>query len=767
MKRARSKLRWAAGVTALALAIAVTASFGPLARSLARGRALRFGLRFEADSVRPGWMSVVFASVRLASLEPGASFHAELSEVRVGLGLTLQPEALEVVGGSVRARGSLDEIRSRFQPGGARAGEVRQTALTMRAKELTVGWESDADPTKHADLDGVSLTRDADGVRASVRKVSGNFAFGGAEVHDLDIELGHGGAFVAAHAHDALVVWGRAAFAEGRSDVSQEADADATQRTGDRAIALTDRIRARLAQFSGLFPQDARADIAQLTCRFGDDEAHALSLGPGAAELSRNETHFVATYATGAQADQAGLTIRALLPSAPDGDASVSLEGGPIPLELLGVHDGALGLVDTGHATLTGRAHVTLAGDRTGLTFDLAGQLRNLSLLQPRLAAAPLRGVDMQAALRGVMEPGGNLRFDELSMTFGVLHVEASGTLSQQPDRSSSAFRFELPSTSCEALLESMPTALLPALQGTRWRGSLGARGRVALDSLEPERLELEYDVQDDCHPTEVPTELARTRFKNPFEYKIYLPDGTTALQLSGPGSPNWTPLSDISAYLQVALLTTEDAAFPHHHGFNRAAIKSSIIANLKAHRFVRGASTLTMQLAKNLFLSRDKTLSRKLEEVVLTDYLEQAFSKEEILELYLNVVEFGPSVYGITAASQYYFGRNPDELDLAESFYLSSILPSPRRFAAMRDGDEAPDGWMRNLRSLMRIAHKRGLLTRSELEDGLAQRVVFWHGGPRPGLRPPVHRGSPLDGPVNEGDMDAPPDDPSMPAVP
>ena len=113
-----------------------------------------------------------------------------------------------------------------------------------------------------------------------------------------------------------------------------------------------------------------------------------------------------------------------------------------------------------------------------------------------------------------------------------------------------------------------------------------------------------------------------------------------------------------------AAVLTTEDGAFYKHHGFNHAAIRNSAAANLKARRFVRGASTITMQLAKNLFLSREKTLSRKIEEVILTDYLEQAFRKDDMMELYLNVIEFGPDVYGVTQAAEYYFGRKPEELE-------------------------------------------------------------------------------------------------------
>jgi membrane peptidoglycan carboxypeptidase len=212
---------------------------------------------------------------------------------------------------------------------------------------------------------------------------------------------------------------------------------------------------------------------------------------------------------------------------------------------------------------------------------------------------------------------------------------------------------------------------------------------------------------------------------------------------------------------MQVAVLTTEDGGFLHHRGFNRPSIRSSIVANLKARRFVRGASTITMQLAKNLFLSRDKTLARKLEEVVLTEYLEQTFSKDELMELYLNVIEFGPAVYGITNASEYYFGRSPGDLNLAESLFLSSLLPSPIRYGAMRDLPQLPEGWTRMLHSMMQMEEKRGLITDAELAEGQSESIVFWHGGQRPPPRPAAQVRSRLQG---EGDVDG---SPPLPADP
>jgi membrane peptidoglycan carboxypeptidase len=286
--------------------------------------------------------------------------------------------------------------------------------------------------------------------------------------------------------------------------------------------------------------------------------------------------------------------------------------------------------------------------------------------------------------------------------------------------------------------------------------GTFGMNGRLAFDTQALDELKLDYEIHDTCTVTNVPAALDPAQFQRPFVHRVVLPDGSVGEQETGPGTTNWTPLDQISPYMQVAVLTTEDGSFRKHHGFNRASIRASIIANLKAHRFVRGASTITMQLAKNLFLEREKTLARKLEEVVLAEYLEESFSKDELMELYLNVIEFGPAIYGITSAAEYYFGRTPAELNLAECFFLSSLLPAPLRYGAMRESGEVPEAWMRLLRGLMTTAHDFGRITDAELAEAAGEAVVFWRSGERPPPRPPVRARAQLDG-QSEEDLGVP----------
>lgn len=142
-----------------------------------------------------------------------------------------------------------------------------------------------------------------------------------------------------------------------------------------------------------------------------------------------------------------------------------------------------------------------------------------------------------------------------------------------------------------------------------------------------------------------------------------------------------WVNLSEISPYLIKAVLIAEDDRFYMHEGFDIEGIKEAIQKDLKKGKFVAGGSTISQQLAKNLFLTPEKTVARKLREAIITWKLEKALSKRRILELYLNVVEWGPGIFGAEAASNYYFGKSAKELTPEEASRLAAILPNPLRY--------------------------------------------------------------------------------------
>jgi membrane peptidoglycan carboxypeptidase len=204
---------------------------------------------------------------------------------------------------------------------------------------------------------------------------------------------------------------------------------------------------------------------------------------------------------------------------------------------------------------------------------------------------------------------------------------------------------------------------------------------------------------------------------------------------------------------METAVLICEDSRFFRHDGFDQEAIESSIRQNVIAQSFLRGASTISMQLAKNLYLESQKTVARKLQEAVLTLLLEQRLDKQQILELYLNVIEFGPGIYGIGPAAQHFFNTTPAELSLGQALYLASILPRPSVQYFASDGSVTPRR-AEYLRKLMHIAHKIHRITEEELEDALEEQVTF--GVPQPPRVPVVDETVPRDG--AELGVEAPP---------
>lgn len=141
-----------------------------------------------------------------------------------------------------------------------------------------------------------------------------------------------------------------------------------------------------------------------------------------------------------------------------------------------------------------------------------------------------------------------------------------------------------------------------------------------------------------------------------------------------------WTPLSRISPHLQKAVIVSEDALFFQHEGFDWGGIQDATIRNIKSGKLSRGGSTITQQLAKNLYLSSEKTLWRKVQEALIARSLERRLTKKRILEIYLNVAEWGQGVYGAEAAAQHHFGKPAAQLTAEEAAMLAAMLPAPLR---------------------------------------------------------------------------------------
>lgn len=251
-------------------------------------------------------------------------------------------------------------------------------------------------------------------------------------------------------------------------------------------------------------------------------------------------------------------------------------------------------------------------------------------------------------------------------------------------------------SETCQAWFLSVPEELRTGpLQGLTFTGDF----KFDL-KLKPE-VKLDWTLT--CkHPKPAPAFI--TILTKQFEYVAYDGKGQEFTRKTGVNTKGWTPLQNINPNIVTALTTTEDPGFFQHKGFIRQAVENSIIDNLKAGKALRGASTITMQLAKNLWLRRTKTLGRKVQEAFLTIVLESHLSKDQILELYLNVVEFGPDLYGIGPASKELLGTDPMNLSLVDSLYLVLRLPSPKKAGPL---DEHKKAQIKKLLQMMAASGK------------------------------------------------------------
>lgn len=178
-----------------------------------------------------------------------------------------------------------------------------------------------------------------------------------------------------------------------------------------------------------------------------------------------------------------------------------------------------------------------------------------------------------------------------------------------------------------------------------------------------------------------------RLRDHNP-DTTAFMQQGLERLQARSPRAQlqhRWAPYEQISIELKRAAIAAEDQKFLDHEGFDVEAIQEAYEENERRGRIRRGASTISQQLAKNLFLSPQRTYLRKAHEAVITLMIEALLSKRRILEIYLNVVEWGNGIYGAEAAAQYYYGISAAELDAEQAARMAAMLPNPRFYSGNR----------------------------------------------------------------------------------
>jgi len=246
-----------------------------------------------------------------------------------------------------------------------------------------------------------------------------------------------------------------------------------------------------------------------------------------------------------------------------------------------------------------------------------------------------------------------------------------------------------------QSILDAFPQGLFESLEGLKVQGKVKYNLNFYLDTKIPDSVRFNSTLT----PVDFKIvqwgktnlqKINNTFVYTPYEYGKPMRDITI-----GPSNPNFTPLSAISKNFINAVLTAEDPSFFTHNGFVEESIRKSIAVNFKEKKFKRGGSTISMQLVKNVYLSRQKTLARKAEEILIVWLIEHnhLISKQRMLEVYFNIMELGQNIYGIGEASRYYFGKQPADLTIGDGLFLASIVPKPKAsmYKFMADGSLKP----------------------------------------------------------------------------
>ncbi|NVO02060.1 MAG: transglycosylase domain-containing protein [Bacteroidetes bacterium] len=272
---------------------------------------------------------------------------------------------------------------------------------------------------------------------------------------------------------------------------------------------------------------------------------------------------------------------------------------------------------------------------------------------------------------------------------------------------------------------ESIPKGLFSNIEGIKTTGTLSYHLKFFIDTKEPDSVKL--------YSALIPKNLKVvkygktdfTKINKPFKHKVFLEGDEVTQFIVGPENPDFTPIEEISTYVKDAILISEDGGFYNHKGFYLKSFMESIAINVKEKRFVRGGSTISMQLVKNTFLNSNKTVVRKLEEILIVWLIEnnKLVTKDRMYEIYLNIIEWGPEIYGINQASHYYFNKKPSKLNVAEGIFLASIVSHPKWFA----NSFTKDGKIRESQSsyfnlMAHLMYKKDLISARDTTNLLPQ---------------------------------------------
>ncbi|HSM91725.1 MAG TPA: transglycosylase domain-containing protein [Anaeromyxobacteraceae bacterium] len=370
---------------------------------------------------------------------------------------------------------------------------------------------------------------------------------------------------------------------------------------------------------------------------------------------------------------------------------------------------------------------VALAGEGLGAAKGrLRVRLDRASFAGERLAAEPVGpvtldldgAVEVDPAARRIALREGHLK------ALGALDAAITGEARVGPGLPFS-FVLDAPGIDYGELAAALPAALRPPTEAPHPSGPFSFRLALSGPLREPALWAVDASL-DLASLREAARRGPPFALRSTFTYRPEVETGAAPSIRVGPENPSFVPLAALPEHVVRAVTASEDAGFYGHSGFDFEELRNAFAQGREVGHVVRGASTITQQLAKNLYLSREKTLVRKAREAMVAIGLEAAVPKARLLEIYLNIAEWGPGLWGIGPAAQHYFGKPATDLSIREAAFLASIIPNPVRFHYYYSRGELDDAWNERLRVLLMHMTEAGTLSEEQFLEALSAPLHF-----------------------------------------
>lgn len=375
--------------------------------------------------------------------------------------------------------------------------------------------------------------------------------------------------------------------------------------------------------------------------------------------------------------------------------------------------------------------NVEAGGGRDHIRADL--HVGQLSIASDAISGKRLTGVDLRLGTNAELA-GDSLIVHAADFTLGRIVVECSGTVAKTLRKPRVDLQLKLPMIGVHDFLLSLPDAFVNRIGTARVDGSFEFMCDLLVDWERPDSVLVhpKLTVSPDFRVRTLGDSIRLSLLQDTFTYVCARPEQADTTFVVGPLNPYFTPYDSIPAILIHSVILSEDGSFFKNDGFNVLQIEKSIAHNIKTGKFARGASTISMQFTKNLFLSREKTLARKFQEVLITwlinheSLLDARKNKERhkkrLLEIYLNIIEWGPDVYGIGSAAEFYFQKKPRDLSVSEAVFLATIIPNPRKYDRYFDHGTPKKSHVNYMNLIKKLLYRHDIISKDSLDLALQE---------------------------------------------